>query len=179
VRRPVLLTVVVAGVALAAAGCGGSAAGSASPAAGGGTTAATTTSAAAPKFDPCAALPHDVLSSMGLTDQPKIDPDTGVCTWVVTGKDGVSASVGSYALGQRPDADNTHPTSTPLTIGSHKAVLLDSSTRGGWCGVDIGLTANTTFSLAVFALDSKTQSVACDHAKALANGAEPKLPASS
>lgn len=176
-RRAVLLTVVTAGVALVATGCGVSAAGSASPATGGGTTA-TSTSAAAPKFDPCAVLPQDVLSSMGLTDQPKFDRQLSQCEWTANGKDGVSTEVDSYALGQRPDADNTHPTSTPLTIGSHKAVLL-ASPLGGWCGVDIGLTATTTFSLAVIAIDSKTYPAACDHAKALATGAEPKLPASS
>ncbi|EWM14412.1 hypothetical protein KUTG_04716 [Kutzneria sp. 744] len=176
-RRSLLLTVVTAGVALAAAGCGGAAGGTASPATDTSAGSAKTTSAAAPAFDKCAVLPQDVLASMGLADPPKVDPDTGQCTWFAANKDGVGTQVGSYPLDKRPDPNGLHPTLTPFTIGSHKAMLV-AAPDAGTCGVDLALDPNTTFIISVVALDSKTAPAACDHARALANGAEPKLPKS-
>jgi hypothetical protein len=173
VRRPALLAVVTAGVALAAAGCGGSAAGTASPATGGGSSASTTTSSAAPKFDLCAVLPADLLSSQGITATPK--PDGNECQWQATGQDIVSTELNSYALGQRPDPGGVGWKPEPLAVGARKALLMraDSSAI---CGVDIALASDITFSVIITAQDSKTYVTACDRAKALATAAEPKLP---
>ena len=172
-RRPLLLTVVTAGVALAAAGCGGSAAGSASPATGGGTSSASTTSSAAPKLDLCAVLPKDVLSSQGITATPK--PDGNQCQWQASGQDIVSAQLGDYALGQRPDPGGFGWTPAPLTIGARKAMVLRADSAGV-CAVDIALASDITFGVVITAQDSKTYVTACDRAKALATAAEPKLP---
>jgi hypothetical protein len=180
VRRPVLLSVVTAGVALAAAGCGGTASGSASPATNTSSATGTQSSSAAaatPTLDVCSVLPHDVLQSLGLPDKGTLDRDNGACEWQASGKDAISAKVEAYPLGQRPDPDNTRPTSTPLTIGAHKAMLLRSDTAG-YCAVDLALASDITFDVGVLALSPQTFPAACDHVKALATGAEPKLPLS-
>ena len=152
-RRPLLLTVVAAGVALSAAGCGGTADGSASPTTG---TSAPTTSAAAPstaKFDACAVLPADALAKLGVTGPAKIDPDTGACQW--TGSPFlIGTQIDNYPLGQRPKNGDT-PTVTPLTIGSHKAELWRSET-GGFCDVDLALGAQS-FNIGLTAPDIARQ----------------------
>ncbi|MFC0430178.1 DUF3558 domain-containing protein [Kutzneria buriramensis] len=175
-RRSVLLTVVTAGVALAAGGCGGTASGSASPATNSSSaTGGQATSAAPPtaKFDPCAVLPADGLSKLGISGPPKIDPDTHVCTWQAYASFIVNTHVNTYALGQRPD-NGFSPTVTPMTVGSHKAELWRSDS-GGACAVNIAL-GTGTFSVDVSAADSKGMETACTSAKELATAAEPKLP---
>jgi hypothetical protein len=174
----VLVTVVTAGVALAATGCGGTAAGTASPAPGGAVaSAATTTVSAAPKFDVCAVMPADVLAAMGLPATGQRDSG-GTCQWTATGRDVVAAEVGGWSLGHRPDPSGMQPTTTPLTIGGHHAVLF-AAPDSGICGVDLALASDVTYDLWVTAFDTSTAPAACDHAKALATGAEPKLPLSS
>ncbi|MFI9384096.1 DUF3558 domain-containing protein [Kutzneria sp. NPDC052558] len=172
-RRPDLLAVVTAGVALVVAGCGAPASGTASPATGGGTSTSPTTSAA-PQLDVCAVLPQDVLASMGLTNAPKkLGPND--CEWSALNADVVATSLEQYALGQRPTSGAFNPTSSPLTLGGHKALQLKDDSAA-ICGVDIALASDITFTVLVTAQDSKTYPAACDHAKALAAGAEPKLP---
>ena len=174
-RRSLLLTVVTAGVALAAAGCGGAAGGTAAPATD--TGPATTTSAAVPttpSFDPCAVLPADGLSKIGISGQAKIDPDTHVCTWKGTDFQ-VATHVNTYAVGNRPD-NGFSPTLTPLTIGSRKAELWRSDS-GGACAVNVAL-GSASFSVDVVAVSSKGMDTACASAKELATAAEPKLPTS-
>jgi hypothetical protein len=166
--------VVTAGVALSAVGCGGTTSGTASPATKSQPAPTTGSSSAAPAFDTCAVLPEDVLASMGLAGAGKKTAGN-TCEWLATGTDGVADSIYQYPLGQRPDAFGLAPTSSPLTIGNRKALLLRSDSAGV-CGVDIALASDITFSVWVTAQDSKTYPAACDHAKALAAGAEPKLP---
>jgi hypothetical protein len=168
-----LLTVVTAGVALAAAGCGGAAGGTASPATN--TGAATTTSSAAstPSFDPCAVLPADGLAKLGISGQPKIDPDTHACTWIAANFE-VATHVNRYAVGQRPD-NGFSPKLTPFSIGSRKAELWRSDV-GDACAVNVAL-GSASFSVDVVPIDSKGLEQACTSAKELATAAEPKLPA--
>jgi len=174
VLRVLLLTVATAGVALAVAGCGAPASGTASPATGGGASSGSPTTSTAPKLDVCAVLPQDVLASMGLTNPPK-NLGGNNCEWSGLNADVVSTSLAEYPLGQRPDPSGAKPTSSPLTIGSHKALLLKSD-AAATCDVDIALASDITFSVMVTAQDSKTYPAACDHAQALATAAEPKLP---
>lgn len=168
--RPVLLTVVTAGVALVVAGCGATTSGTASP-------AATTTSAAAPgkaKFDPCAVLPADGLAKLGISGPPKIDPDTGGCEWI-GGDFAVGTQIDNYPLGSRPKGGDT-PTVTPLTIGSHQAELWRSDGQI-FCDVDLALGAQS-FNIGVISPDAKSMATACASVKELATAAEPKLPTS-
>jgi len=173
VRRSLLLTVVTASVALVAAGCGGSSTGTASPAPGSGSSAPTTTGTAAPKFDLCAVLPKDLLSSQGITVTPK--PDGNECEWHATGQDIVLTQLASYALGQRPDPGGVRWVPEPLTIGTRKA-MVERADSAGICAVDVALASDITFGVQITAQDSKTYVTACDRAKALATAAEPKLP---
>jgi hypothetical protein len=169
-----LLTVVTAGVAVAAAGCGGAAGGTASPATNTGSVTTTTSAAPTkPNFDPCAVLPADGLSKLGISGQSKIDPDSGACEWL--GTFDVSTHVLPYPLGQRPKKDN--PVITQLTVGSHKAELWRSNTAG-WCSVEIALGAAQSLDISVVAPDSKSMDNACSSVQDLATAAEPKLPTS-
>ncbi|QUQ69586.1 hypothetical protein JJ691_73450 [Kutzneria sp. CA-103260] len=140
----------------------------------GGASSASPTTAAAPQLDVCAVLPQDLLSSMGLANPPQKLAGNN-CEWSGPNADVVSTSIAQYALGKRPDPSGANPTSSPLTIGGHKALLLKSD-AAATCDVDIALASDITFSVLVTAQDAKTYPAACDHAKALATAAEPKLP---